>query len=181
MPLPKLDDAQIAWVIEQVAAYIERQRSAFALRAVPLSDNQKMSMCPFFTERILNSARVVLAAEQVGNPPFYRGLMRMGFQDGSLPDFALMAATTFVDVVVSHKPITSKLLFHELVHVAQYEKLGLADFAAKYVRGFLNGGSYEAIPLEVNAYELEVRFAAAPTKPFSVEIEVQSWIDARRF
>jgi hypothetical protein len=167
--------------MQEVVAYIEKQRQTFLRRATPLSDNQKVFMRPFFPERTLDSARVVFAAEQVGNPPFYRELMRMGFEDGSLPDFALMAATTFVDVVVSHKPITSKLLFHELVHVAQYEKLGLADFAAKYARGFLNGGSYAAIPLEVNAYELEARFAAAPTKPFSVEAEIQAWIDARRF
>ena len=74
-----------------------------------------------------------------------------------------------------------RLLVQELVHVVQYEKLGLADFAAKYVRGFLSGGSYEAIPLEMNAYELEARFAAATMNPFSVEAEVQAWIEARRF
>jgi hypothetical protein len=50
------------------------------------------------------------------------------------------------------------LLFHELVHVEQYRKLGIPRFSELYVRGFLNGGSYEAIPLEVNAYSLEDRF-----------------------
>lgn len=40
-------------------------------------------------------------------------------------------------------------VFHELVHVIQYEKLGLVQFANKYVRGFLNGGSYDGIPLEM--------------------------------
>jgi hypothetical protein len=55
-----------------------------------------------------------------------------------------------------------------LTHVVQYEKLGLEQFAAKYVKGFLSGGSYEAIPLEVNAYGLDARFAAAPAKGFSV-------------
>ena len=105
----------------------------------------------------------------------------MGFEAGSLPDFADMAAITFTDTVVSHEPFTDRLLFHELVHVVQYEKLGLAEFAAKYVKGFLSGGSYEAIPLEMNAYELDARFATAPTKPFSVADEVQKWIDQARF
>jgi hypothetical protein len=68
------------------------------------------------------------------------------------------------------------LLFHELVRVVQYEKLGLAKFTAKYVRGFLSGGSYEATPLEMNAYELDAGFAVTPTKPFSVADEVQKWI-----
>ena len=70
---------------------------------------------------------------------------------------------------------------HELVHVVQYEKLGLEGFAAKYVQGFLRGGTYEAIRLERNAYELDARFDTAPTKPFSVSHEVQGWIHAGRF
>jgi hypothetical protein len=65
----------------------------------------------------------------------------MGFVPGALPDFSLVAAITFVDTVVSHEPFTERLLFHKLVHVVQYEKLGLAEFAAKYISGFLNGGS----------------------------------------
>jgi len=32
-------------------------------------------------------------------------------------------------------------------------------------------------PLEMNAYELDARFAGAPEKPFPVADEVQSWID----
>jgi hypothetical protein len=182
MPLPKLSDAQIAWIIERVAVYIERQRQTYRLRAVPPDRNQKTTMQPFFPESTLDSARVVvLAGERVSNPPFYGDLMKMGFEASSLPDFAEMAAITFVDTVVSHEPVTDRLLFHELVHVVQYDKLGLAEFAAKYVTGFLMGGSYEAIPLERNAYELDGRFAVEPTKAFSVVAEVQCWIGGGRF
>ena len=182
MPLPKLSDAQIASVIQQVAVYIERQRRSFLRGAAPLSQKQKAIMASFFSESILNSARIVmLRGIRIGDPPFYEKLVQMGFDRGSLPDFAHMAATTFVDTIVSHELFTNELLFHELVHVVQYEKLGLADFAAKYVRGFLNGGSYEAIPLERNAYQLAARFAAAPMNAFSVEAMVQAWIDAGRF
>lgn len=92
-----------------------------------------------------------------------------------------MAAITFVHIVVSYAPFTDRLLFHELVHVVQYERLGLPEFVAKYVGGFLSGGSYEAIPLEMNAYELEARFATAPARSFSVVDKVQKWIDAVRF
>ena len=79
----------------------------------------------------MDSARVVvLAGERVSNPSFYGELMKMGFEAGSLPDFAEMAEITFVDTVVSHEPFTNGVLFHELVHVVQYEKLGLMEFAA---------------------------------------------------
>jgi hypothetical protein len=181
MPLPKLDDAQISVVIRQVAEYIERQRQTYRGRAVPLDSNQLAVMRPFFPASTLDARVAVLAKEQVGNPPFYGELIRMGFQAGSLPDFAAMAAITFVDIVVSHGPFTNRTLFHELVHVVQYEKLGLAEFAARYVRGFTNGGSYDAIPLERNAYELDARYAAEPTKAFSAADAVQRWIDLDRF
>jgi len=182
MPLPKLSDAEIASIIQQVAAYIEQQRQTYRGRAVPLDGHRRSAMQPFFPASTLDSVRVVvLAGERVSNPPFYGEILKMGFEAGSLPDFADMAAITYVDTVVSHEPFTDRLLFHELVHVVQYEKLGLAEFAAKYVRGFLNGGSYEAIPLEMNAYELDAQFAAAPAKIFSVNAAVQSWIDSGRF
>jgi hypothetical protein len=182
MPLPNLRDEEVEWVVQQVAPYIDGQRQTYRSKAVALSQNQRKVMQLFFSASTLDSARVVvLAGERVGNPPFYGEILKMGFEAGSLPDFADMAAITFVDTVVSHEPFADRLLFHELVHVVQYEKLGLAEFAAKYVKGFLSGGSYEAIPLEMNAYELDARFSTMPTKPFSVADEVQSWIDRGRF
>jgi hypothetical protein len=95
-------------------------------------------MRSFFPEPTLDSSRIVPAAGQrVTNPPFYAELINMGFEPASLPDFEHMAAITFVDTVVSQEPFTGRLLFHELVHVVQYEKLSLPEFAGKYVRGFL--------------------------------------------
>jgi hypothetical protein len=92
-----------------------------------------------------------------------------------------MAAVTFKDVVVSHEPFSDGLLFHEFVHVEQYRQLGVPRFAELYVRGFLNGGGYDGIPLEINAYELGSRFEEHPERGFSVEAEVSSWIRQGRF
>jgi hypothetical protein len=182
MTLPRLGPAQLDWVIQQVAVYIDQQRQTYRRGGVPLSQNQRTAMRPFFPASTLDSLRVVvLAGERVSNPPFYDELMKMGFEAATLPNFAFMAAITFVDTVVSHEPFTNRVLFHELVHVVQYEKLGLMEFAGKYVRGFLNGGSYEAIPLERNAHELDGRFGAEPTKAFSAPDEVQARIDAGTF
>src|ERR1700730_5481806 len=165
MAFPKLEDEQVEWFIQQFAAYIGGQRETYRGKTVALSQNQKAAMHPFFPASTLESARVVvLAGERVSNPPFYGELLKMGFGAGSLPDFADMAAITYMDTVVSHEPFTDRRLFHEVVHVVQYEKLGLAEFAAKYVKGFLIGGSYPAIPLEMNANELDGRFAMEQTK-----------------
>jgi hypothetical protein len=182
MAFPKLEDEQVEWFIQQVAAYIGGQRETYGGKAVALSQNQRAAMHPFFPASTLESARVVvLAGERVSNPHFYGELLKMGFEAGSLPNFADMAAITYLDTVVSNEPFTDRVLFHELVHVVQYETLGLAKFAAKYVKGFLSGGSYEANPLEMNANELDGRFATEQTKAFSVAAEVQSWIDRGRF
>jgi len=83
-----------------------------------------------------------------------------------------MAGITFEDVIVHVEPLDQTLLFHELVHAMQYKHLGLEGFAQRYVRGFLNGGSYEEIPLERQAYELEGKFAKDPGRVFSVEEDV---------
>lgn len=153
MPLPRLNDEQAAWIVKEVAAYIQKQRQLFIARAAVLNPTQKAALQSFFPASALDSARIVVLSNQhVSNPYFCANLVAMGFPPGSLPDFSQMAAITFVETIVSHGQLTDRTLFHELVHVVQYIKLGLPTFAAKYVKGFLKGGSYEAIPLEMNAY-----------------------------
>ena len=104
---------------------------------------------------------------------------RLGFSN--LADQSAMAAITFSDVVVSHEPFSEGLLFHELVHVEQYRQLGIPRFAELYVRGFLAGGGYDAIPLEVNAYVLGGRYERNSAERFSVADDVAKWIADGRF
>jgi len=175
MATPKLTADQVARVTELVAGYISAQRLKYAPRAVPLSAQQRAPLEPFFAREVLDRVRVlVLKGERVPNPEFYPMLRRLGFKN--LPDQSAMGAITFCDVVVSHEPFSSGLLFHELVHVEQYRQLGIPRFSELYVGGFLNGGSYEAIPLEVNAYTLEGRFEKNPARQFSVPDEVAKWL-----
>ena len=96
----------------------------------------------------------------------------------NLPSFEEVAAITFIDVVVHNAPLTDAITFHELVHVEQYRQLGLEEFSHRYIKGFLKGGSYEQIPLEKHARELEQRYSAEPDRPFSVETEVREAIAA---
>jgi hypothetical protein len=174
MPLPMLAPAQITQLAGLVAQYISSQRTKYGSRAVPLSAEQRTAMFYFFSPEVLGAARLlVLRSERVSNPDFYPMLKAMGFDN--LPDQSTMGGITFSDVVVAHAPFTDGLLFHELVHVEQYRQLGIPKFSELYVRGFLTGGSYAAIPLEVNAYTLGDRFEANPRQSFSVEDEVKRW------
>ena len=172
---PKLTSDQVAQVSELVAGYISAQREKYAPRAVALSAQERAPLEPFFAREVIDSVRVhVLRGERVQNPEFYPMLRGLGFKN--LPDQSAMGAITFSDVVVSHEPFSVGLLFHELVHVEQYRQLGIPRFSELYVRGFLNGGGYEAIPLEVNAYSLEDRFRRDPRRGFSVQTEVANWL-----
>ena len=174
MPAPSLTPDQIAQVSGLVSQYISTQREKYVPRAIPLSAQQKAAMNGFFSQQLLESTRLlVLQGERVANPEFYPMLKGLGFTN--LPDQSRMGAITFCDVVVSHEPFSDGLLFHELVHVEQYRQLGIPRFSDLYVRGFLNGGSYEAIPLEVNAYTLGGRFEQNPARQFSVADEVTKW------
>jgi len=181
--MPDLLPQHIAWVADQVAAYIEQQRKKYRSQAVPLSPEQRDTMQPFFPAAVLDSARLLTFTDhRLPNPDFYSTLAAMGIQSKYLPDFSAgMAAVTFQDVVISYEPFTDQLLFHELVHAVQYQKLGVDEFAERYVQGFLEGGGYDGIPLEINAYELDARFAKNPGKHFSVESEVQNWIKLGKF
>jgi hypothetical protein len=92
-----------------------------------------------------------------------------------------MDAITYSDTVVAHVPFNNDLLFHELVHVEQYHQLGVATFSDLYVRGFLNGGGYDGIPLEQNAYLLGARYAQNQAGSFSVADDVAAWTAEKRF
>ena len=174
MAIPKLTPAQIAQVSGLVSQYISAQREKYAPRAIALSVQPRAALNGFFAAQLLETTRLlVLKGERVGNPDFYPMLKSLGFNN--LPDQSTMGAITFCDVVVSHEAFSNGLLFHELVHVEQYRQLGIPRFSELYVSGFLNSGSYEAIPLEVNAYTLGGRFEKNPAQQFSVEDEVGKW------
>ena len=166
--------SQLAAMVEN---YISSSREKYAPQAVPLTDAQRAAMSPFFASGVLDSARLcVLRGTRVPNPSMYAMAKMMGINN--LPDFSGMEAITFVDVIVAHEDFTDALLFHELVHVAQYAQMDMKEFAARFVNGFIQGGSYEEIPLEKQAHALESRFSQDSGVPFSVDDEVRQWREA---
>jgi hypothetical protein len=164
----------ITQLTNMVEDYVTSSRKKYAPQAVPLTDAQRSAMQPFFSSAVLDSAQLcVLRGTRVSNPPMYAMAKMMGIRN--LPDFAAMTAITFVDVIVSHQEFTDALLFHELVHVAQYAQMDLKEFAGRFVNGFIQGGSYEEVQLEKMAQVLESRFSQNAAEPFSVDDEVRRW------
>ena len=174
MDLSKLPPSMVSQLAAMVEAYISSSREKYAPQAVPLTETQRAAMSPFFSSSVLDVARLcLLRGTRVPNPSMYSMAKMMGISN--LPDFSGMAAMTFVDVIVSHEEVTDSLLFHELVHVAQYVQMDLKEFAASFVNGFIQGGSYEEIPLEKQAHALGSRFSQGSGNPFSVDDEVRQW------
>ena len=180
MASPQLTPEQVQQLSAAVAQYITTQREAYLPTGISLTAEQRLALQGFFIQAVIEKARlVVLQKSRVQNPNFYPQLRQLGFRN--LPDFRAMAAITFGNVVVSHQPFNHGLLFHELVHVEQYRQLGIQQFSNLYVRGFLTGGGYDGIPLEMTAYALGTRFEANPRRQFSVSDEVTEWIRHDRF
>jgi hypothetical protein len=114
----------------------------------------------------------------IPNPGFLEAY-RDSFSEKGLPllDFTDFSGITFIDTVLLLDEFPAAdpeaALFHELVHAVQYELLGPEKFVELYIMGWVNQGfNYAAIPLEMDAYELQNRFEADPEASFSVRDEV---------
>ena len=107
---------------------------------------------------------LVLDGTHAENPSLSPQMRQMGFI--KLPYILETAAVTFCDVVISHRPFSDGLLFHELVHVEQCRQLGIARYAWLYVSGFLFCGGYDGIPLELNTYQFGGKFESNPLTRF---------------
>ena len=103
---------------------------------------------------LLARAQVVVVTGKVPFPP----LSRMG-----LPEFAQMenmpaAGITYKDTFfLNHLDQTESLHFHELVHVIQWERLGVDNFLLAYGVGLMQFGYHDS-PLEKIAYSLQTEF-----------------------
>jgi hypothetical protein len=61
-----------------------------------------------------------------------------------------------------------------MVHVVQYDVVGIHEFARRYVIPFIqNRYNYMTIPLETVAFDLQTRFEGAKGAPFSAEAEIR--------
>ena len=172
--LARLERQATRWVLEME----ESQRPL----ARPLTRAEKAAFTGFFSADLLERARLREVAG-IDNPDFYREF----FEERGQPlpiDFRRASGLALVDTVliVSRRvppgsPGWLPLLFHELVHLAQVERLGREGHVADYVRGWAaNEFTYRSIPQEEQAFALAARFRDRPERRFSVSEEV-----ARRF
>lgn len=175
----------LATFLSEGAPWVTSERSRLRPLAEPLPVDALGALSPYFPDACLTAARFCFVAE-ISNPPFYAALSGLGL--GVPLDFRRMTGITFMDTIAISKRFLPQspqelleLLFHEMVHVVQYSVLGVQRFVSEYVYGWAKSGErYQAIPLEVQAYQLQSRFSAKFPTAFSVENEVLARFAATR-
>jgi hypothetical protein len=87
------------------------------------------------------------------------------------PEFGLADAVALDTVVVANEPLSRSTLFHELLHVVQWQVLGIAGFGWRYLLEYIHYG-YDSMPLERMAVKLADRYEAGEL--FGAEEESQT-------
>ena len=123
--------ALLDFLIQNGQGWVRAQRDLHHPTARPLSAKETAGFAGFFEAQTLDSARIK-NVPVIQNPEFYSQLTALGVR---IPlDFTGMSGITFEDTILISVTMTppstafAPLLFHELVHVVQYETLGLQAF-----------------------------------------------------
>lgn len=179
-----INSDHLKFLIDNGIQWIESQRSKYCDSARFLSDEEKLQISDFFRAEILEKAKIQFVP-LIENPPFY-SMIPVQLRAG-LINFDARQGITFVDtILIAQKYQLSQyqmrlLIFHELVHVVQYELLGLRTFVEKYVNGWAqNGFNYNNIPLEQHAYKLQRKYEQSHGTLFSVATEVAQLLGISR-
>ena len=180
-PPSKVSPEQIKEATARVISYLRQQRDFYLPEAAPLANRQQALMRPYFSPVLLDRVRIVEleGKTRISTPPFYPEYRALGFEN--LPEVTHMPSLTFVDVVVFNEHATERSLFHGLVHVVQFEMLGLERYVELFVSSFASTKVHFTVPLEAHAFSLESKFAASPANRFSVEEQVRLWVKQNRY
>lgn len=107
-----------------------------------------------FPPDLLEKSSVVYVKGKVPFPP----LSSMGLSELAGMEQMSMGGITYKDTIfINQLHKTESLHFHELVHVIQWERLGIENFLLAYGIGLLQFG-YDNSPLEQMAYSLQLTF-----------------------
>jgi hypothetical protein len=134
-------------------------------RATPIINLGLRRLEQVFPSELLKKTKVVVVP---GKLPF-PSLSRMGLAELSKMEKMPMAGITYKDTFfVHHAHQSDRLHFHELVHVVQWERLGVDNYLLAYAVGLIQYG-YRGNPLEEMAYDLEERFDDGNSLPNIVD------------
>lgn len=169
-----------------VRDWMEQTLEQYRDEATPIADLSLARLCAAFPEDLLHRAKVVTVPPgQVPFPPLQTLLsLPETLVLGGMPIQGATYRDTFFVSQEDRADLPESLYFHELVHVVQWERLGVDRFLWAYGMGLLLHG-YKNSPLEQMAFSLQAQFDAS-TLPDSVVSFIedqtdQSWADLPDF
>lgn len=142
-------------MIEELEKWIDSNNSRYGDERVSCAKfTQEFS--GFYTQSFLSNSYFVVL-EQIPKPDFPQ-LRQMGFGDFiDMPVNGITYKNTYYVRTGQEKRLS--LHFHELVHVVQWQILGVRGFIERYMREILTNG-YNESPLELMAYSLDSYYSA---------------------
>ena len=149
--------------LPEVREWIEDVLEERKEQAIPVINLGFPKLQKVFPLDLLKKAKVVVVTGKVPFPP----LSRMGLPELEQMENMSMDGITYVDTFfINHLRQTESLHFHELVHVVQWERLGVDNFLLAYGVGLMQSGDlyqtfedvYLNSPLEQMAYSLQEGF-----------------------
>lgn len=152
-----------------VRGWIEQLLKKHAADGISLSRIGSEGISRWFPADLLDRAKVITVSPVPFPPLVDMGLPELGY----LEQLALSGVTYMNTIFVSQKQPAESLLFHEMVHVTQWERLGMDRFLLAYGVCLLRY-DYESSPFERMAYDLQEAFATD-----RLPKNLQSFIEAR--
>jgi hypothetical protein len=136
-----------------VKDWIDHTLQVHANAATPVSHSPFIRLQDHYPDTLLARARVIVVA-RVPFPP----VSELGLTEFRAMETMPLAGVTYNDTFfVSSGQQSASLYFHELVHVVQWDHLGVDNFLLAYAIGLLQHG-YQQSPLEQMAFQLQASF-----------------------
>jgi hypothetical protein len=140
-------------VLPAVKDWIDQTLEAHATDATPVSQSPFSRLQDHYPDALLARTQVVV----VPRVPFPL-VSQLGLPEFRAMETMLMDGVTYKDTFfVRAGSERDSLYFHELVHVVQWDRLGVDNFLYAYAIGLLQHG-YQQSPLEQMAFQLQARF-----------------------
>ena len=167
-----------AQLVKSVSEWIRTERARHRPLALPLDPTEITVFEQYFPKEILESVRV-RAVDKMPSPDFADAIRHRGHRifDPSqarglaLDDTVLLLGRN----LPPGSPARRSVLFHEIVHVAQYRYLRVDSFIQRYFASLEDVRyRYPDIVFESQAFELQHRFTTSLGRPFSVDDEVRA-------
>ena len=139
--------------LPHIKIWIDQTLTNYSHAATPVSHSTFVRLQDHYPDALLQRATVVVVP-QIPFPP----VSQIGLTEFAAMESMPLAGVTYKDTFfVRVGEQTDGLYFHELVHVVQWDRLGVDNFLLAYAIGLLQHG-YQQSPLEQMAYQLQASF-----------------------